>query len=320
MKDLRNMDASPQDACSLISSISFKDEYKDSTLPSTNRKTYLSSEERSAIKISNAIDMLEILLDQEIKCEYDRCSGSIINLDSEKLAQHAIWRQNMCEWQYKIVDSIKVSRDVVFTAMSFLDRINKSYGCLNRSFLRLVSITSLYIAIKLKDQNKVTAKTISNFVGCCITADAILSMERFILGELNWFLHPPSPHTFIVMLSTYLPRSIPLKTKSKIIRQAIFFSELTTLDIFFSRIKPSTIALSCLLKGMNDLVIPCFVDDFLESLSKFNELFSGTCLLVEAQSRLVLVASSCTSCPSSVNKSMITKQKAEYCQNTSCKV
>uniref|UniRef100_A0A7S1G0G6 Cyclin N-terminal domain-containing protein n=1 Tax=Corethron hystrix TaxID=216773 RepID=A0A7S1G0G6_9STRA len=239
------------------------------------------------------IDMLAGLFYQEELAVYNRFPEDGINFELKKTIQHAHWRQKMCEWQYKVIDSVKLSREVVFTSMSFTDRITKAHGCLDESFFRLISVVSLYVAMKLKHQKKVSASTLSKICGGYYSAKKICSMESFLLKTLEWYLHPPTPHSFVILLSTFLPSSIGQKKRTTIIKQACYFCELATLDYFFVQIKPSTISFVCILEGMYGIKQEC-LDLFLFSLSEFKIISGNPKHFQDASSRLKkIISASC---------------------------
>jgi len=65
----------------------------------------------------------------------------------------------------------------------------------NRSLFRIVSVTSLYIAIKLRSSQRwnITAQAFSKLCQGAVSGDEINDTEIKILFALDWYVHPPIP-------------------------------------------------------------------------------------------------------------------------------
>lgn len=164
------------------------------------------------------------------------------------------WRTRVIGWMYSVVDRHMLNRELVYVAMSYLDRYLSKHLLVNDSHTyQLVGMTSLYMALKLY-RNKGKAASMSSFVklsqGSC-TKDDFLNMEQRILDTLDWRMHPPTPQSYLELLMFFLPKAAcsPF-TRRALFERIKFLLELSVTVRFFFGKKPSSIATAAFIEVM----------------------------------------------------------------------
>ena len=94
-------------------------------------------------------------------------------------------RQSLCVWCYRVVDFLKIDREVVTMAFSMLDRFLEHADCDKRHF-RLAAITSLYLAVNMMDSSLLSMDDLAYITGDTIKKKHIMKMEILILRVLSW--------------------------------------------------------------------------------------------------------------------------------------
>lgn len=108
-------------------------------------------------------------------------------------------RSKMLEWCTKMVDYFDIDRSIVALSAYYQDRfLGTEMGKAarsNRAIFRVVSVTSLYIAIKLRVPHRwnVTAHAFAQLCQGSVSGDEINDMELNILFALKWNVNPPIP-------------------------------------------------------------------------------------------------------------------------------
>lgn len=106
-------------------------------------------------------------------------------------------RAKMLDWCSKMIDYFAIDRNIVAVAAYYQDRfLGTTMGKAartNRSLFRVVSVTSLYIAIKLRVPHKwnVTSHAFAQLCQGSVSGDEINYMEIDILFALGWNVNPP---------------------------------------------------------------------------------------------------------------------------------
>lgn len=111
-------------------------------------------------------------------------------------------RARMLEWSTKMIDYFDIDRSVVFVAAYYQDRYlatdaGKSAKS-DRALYRVVSVTSLYLAIKIQVPHRwnITAHAFAQLCQGSVTGDEIDQMESNILFALDWNVNPPVPKEY----------------------------------------------------------------------------------------------------------------------------
>mmetsp|Transcript_11462 Transcript_11462/g.25551 ORF Transcript_11462/g.25551 Transcript_11462/m.25551 type:complete len:393 (-) Transcript_11462:229-1407(-) len=159
------------------------------------------------------------------------------------------WRQKICSWSYKVVDTFRLDRSIVATSMKLLDRfmllldnnnssangssssLPSSCPCmsckrsLDSSQFQLASMATLCIAIKispeadsegeLERRKHFQVTTMVDFSRGLFSQQDIARMEGKVLSTLSWEVNPPTATLFIPYLLGLLPpvEALPLVTR-----------------------------------------------------------------------------------------------------------
>ena len=177
-------------------------------------------------------------------------------------------RTKVVDWCYDIVDHCQLSRATVASAMEMVDRFlslpsnSADAACVSDEALRdqskfqLLTVTALYISIKLNEQVVIPSDQFSSEV-ChhAYSAKEIEDMERTLLSGLSWRCHAPTAHEVgLSILSLLLPYAdIPEETWGFLMDEMKYLTELAVRDYYFSTQRTSTIALAAILNAIGDM-------------------------------------------------------------------
>jgi hypothetical protein len=116
---------------------------------------------------------------------------------------------------------------------------------------KLVSITALYIALKVHNRTTIKASTLSSLSRGEITVGDIISMESLMLDALSYHLCPPTCYTFISLFYAFVPVSVRQSAAGHpLMQHAVYLTELSVMDVSFRSLKASHIALAAMLNVM----------------------------------------------------------------------
>jgi len=165
-------------------------------------------------------------------------------------------RQDIVHWCYKVVDYLNMNRNTVSVSISYFDRF-LSVRTVNKKVAQLVGLTSLYLAIKLYEQEWKTRMPVvlSHFITLSrnnFTGSDIIGMEALILNTLNFHMHPPTPQTIVSQLLHMFPNHIDPLSLRDLVEHSNFLIEVSVTDSFFMTRKSSSIAVASLLVAMNN--------------------------------------------------------------------
>ena len=103
-----------------------------------------------------------------------------VGTDSSAAGVNEQWRSRICEWSYQVIDHFDYDREIVAVSLSYLDR----YLCkrpVNKRTFQLVAMTTLYLACKLYDPNKLRMSSLIELSRGYFTEEHITAMEGSIL-------------------------------------------------------------------------------------------------------------------------------------------
>mmetsp|Transcript_12009 Transcript_12009/g.18548 ORF Transcript_12009/g.18548 Transcript_12009/m.18548 type:complete len:452 (-) Transcript_12009:371-1726(-) len=154
------------------------------------------------------------------------------------------WRQQMCQWAYKAVQTFRLDRDIVALSFQILDRylanklmvsmdVSSSLSSslqkqqqrsshhhkflLSREEFQLYSMTALYLAVKLLEPcHKLSMDSLKDMSRGYYSNDDIAAAEINILHDLDWYIIGPTPYAFLVKFieGTSLSSKLKLTTLS----------------------------------------------------------------------------------------------------------
>jgi hypothetical protein len=165
-------------------------------------------------------------------------------------------RFKMAEWKHQVVDFCKFQRETVAISMSYLDRFlaspsgNEARN--NRKIFQLAAMASLYTAIKVNEPEAVDPKTIAGLSRGAHNKEEVETMERQIIGAIDWRLHPPTALAFCHCFFALLP-DMETDKRETVLKLATFQTEVAVSDYFFVGINPSTIAFAAIVNAFQSL-------------------------------------------------------------------
>ena len=94
-------------------------------------------------------------------------------------------RQSLCVWCYRVVDFLKIDREVVIMSFSMLDRFLEHADC-DKRHLRLAVITCLHLAVNMMDSSLLSMDDLAYITAGTIKKKHIMKMKILILRVLSW--------------------------------------------------------------------------------------------------------------------------------------
>lgn len=166
-------------------------------------------------------------------------------------------REQIAEWSFRVIDYFKIDREVVAMSLSMLDRFLATCKC-DRTTFKLAATTTLQIAVKLLHPCKLgELGVLSDLSRGEFDMEDVADMESHILHSLSWCLHPPTAVAFSTVLLDYVFADTSLNMTctdmDDIQDTASFFSELSLCDYFFVTMRPSAVALACILNSLEGI-------------------------------------------------------------------
>ena len=166
-------------------------------------------------------------------------------------------REQIVEWSFRVVDYFRIDREVVAMSLSFLDRFLATCEC-DRASFKLAATTALHLAVKLLHPCKLgDLGILSDLSRGEFDMHDVAEMEHHILSSLSWSMHPPTPVAFttIFLDIALLDRSLNMTSADidDLHDISSFFTELAVCDYFFVTMRPSAIALACILNALEGM-------------------------------------------------------------------
>ena len=159
-----------------------------------------------------------------------------------------------------VVDHFDLSREIVSIAVNHMDRyLSASPSAIEKSSFQLLSLTCLYLAIKLNEVriikipgSKSTMDTLHQLSRGFFSLKDMEEMERDILQRLQWHVHPPTPQQFLKTI-LFLTVNEEDDFAKELYGLANFQVELAVLDYYFASYKLSEIAMASFLNALDEL-------------------------------------------------------------------
>ncbi len=207
---------------------------------------------------------------RELKSSYS-CSfhGGYINITNPSDDPDMITaddRTKLVDWCYDIVDHCRCSRETVASAMEMVDRFLSmpsnsddaarlcDEALRDRSKFQLLTVTALYISIKLNEKVAISSDMFSELCRHIYSAEEIENMERTLLCGLSWRCHAPTAHqigmSVLSLLLHYV--DLPEVTWGFLMDEMKYLTELAVRDYYFSTQRTSTIALAAIFGVLHD--------------------------------------------------------------------
>jgi len=187
----------------------------------------------------------------------DHCKNKITPAD----------RMKIVDWCYDIVDQCQFERETVEIAMNIVDRFvstnraspsSQVDALHDRAQYQLVTLTALYISIKLNERVSFGSKDFAAASRGTYSVEEIEDMEMNILHGLSWRLCPPtSLQVGNQILSLMLPQvektTLEQGTWDLIRDEVAFQTENAVRDYYFTTQRPSTIATAAIINAIEQV-------------------------------------------------------------------
>ena len=226
-------------------------------------------------------------------------SSSTTTISDAIKVDHISSRSKMAQWSYQLTDMTSLSRLAVSRSMNYLDRYlvaaatttqqqqpnannnnTQPNPIKDKRYYQLLSMTCLYISIKLYEPLSMDASLLSEISAGCYTTKEILDMESNILNTLSWKVNGVTSQEYVsLMLGLLDPTKFDydMDIVGSLLDVSKYQCELSTLDYDLStQYDCSTIALASILNSMEvleeNVLSSTVCDDFLSNVCDILEL------------------------------------------------
>jgi hypothetical protein len=156
---------------------------------------------------------------------------------------------------FQVVDHFDFDRQIVAVSTSLFDRYISKLSSVEKGQIKLISLTSLYIAIKLNVPRNL--KTMEAFVSLGqeqFNQNDIESMERKILFTLQWLVNPPTSQIFLKYYLDIIAHSLISESQMDVLNaKATYIIECMVFRGRCSNETYSSIAMASLVLAMSDI-------------------------------------------------------------------
>jgi len=172
-------------------------------------------------------------------------------------------RRKLVDWCYGVVDHCQLSREVVASAMDMVDRFLAMPSCStdealhDESKFQLLTITALYVAIKVNELVVVSSDLFAEMSRDAYTAKEIEDMELTLLSGLSWRCNAPTAFQVghsILSLILHLVKCSEV-TWGFLLDEMKYLTELAVRDCYFSTQRKSTVALGATFNSIGHINI-----------------------------------------------------------------
>ncbi|KAL7530857.1 hypothetical protein ACHAXR_003714 [Thalassiosira sp. AJA248-18] len=160
-------------------------------------------------------------------------------------------RTSICGWMYRVADHFGIDREVVSIALSYIDRILSTNYCADRRTFKLISATSLHLAIKVHFPHmwKEVGSLLPDLSRGDFVLDDLVGMEKELVHSLTWLMNPATTQSVAMHILSLLPSGASRSTLNDVASTALFLSELSVCDYFFVTSRKSTVAIAAVLNA-----------------------------------------------------------------------
>jgi len=266
-------------------------------------------------------------------------SSSTTTISDATKVDHISSRSKMAQWSYQLTDMTSLSRLAVSRSMNYLDRYlvaaatttqqqqsnannNNTHPnpIKDKRYYQLLSMTCLYISIKLYEPLSMDASLLSEISAGCYTTKEILDMESHILNTLSWKVNGVTSQEYVsLMLGLLDPTKFDydMDIVGSLLDVSKYQCELSTLDYDLStQYDCSTIALASILNSMEvleeNVLSSTVCDDFLSNVCDILELKREdmkTVMDVQVKLRRLF-------CQNNSSSSSVSRRRQEECSSS----
>ena len=161
-----------------------------------------------------------------------------------------LWRRQIIEWMYAIVNFCKLRHEAVAVASYYLDTCVSKGVIVIPGEYQLAAMTALYLALKVYDsptQRLIQLDSLVKLGNGGFDEAAVVKMEKTMLRALNWRLHPPTMDCFVQQYMQLLPADTSSATRSKIEEASLLVLEVAISRERYLSIEPSVLGFTSML-------------------------------------------------------------------------
>lgn len=157
-------------------------------------------------------------------------------------------RTSICSWMYRVADHFSIDREVVSIALSYIDRLLSANYCADRRTFKLISATSLHLAIKVHFPHRwqEVGSLLPELSRGDFVLDDLVGMEKELVHSLTWLMNPATSQSIAMHMLSLLPHD---SSVSNVASMALFFIELSVCDYFFVTLRRSIVAIAAVLNA-----------------------------------------------------------------------
>mmetsp|Transcript_31947 Transcript_31947/g.40981 ORF Transcript_31947/g.40981 Transcript_31947/m.40981 type:complete len:293 (+) Transcript_31947:52-930(+) len=149
---------------------------------------------------TSTLKFFQAIVSREV--EYSEIWGDCEHKNKNKIP--ISWKINISKWFVQVAAGYGLSRHSVSTAIAYLNHYQRTMAGDNKLEFQLAAITSIYLASKLYDTERLTMAKALRLCEDQYLASHIQTMELKLLECLRWKLRPPTPYDFLSVFQHFL--------------------------------------------------------------------------------------------------------------------
>ena len=167
-----------------------------------------------------------------------------------------IWRQQIVEWMYTVINHCKLRHEAATAAVFFLDSAVARGLIETADNYQLGAMTALYLGLKIFDSPSMRVVKLGSLVklgnGDFGEAD-IVKMERQMLKLFQWKMSPPTADCFVQIYLELLPKDIDEAILKQIEKGALEVIELGMAHDTTRASRPSIMGYAAMLAALDQM-------------------------------------------------------------------
>mmetsp|Transcript_42894 Transcript_42894/g.123997 ORF Transcript_42894/g.123997 Transcript_42894/m.123997 type:complete len:339 (-) Transcript_42894:396-1412(-) len=150
-----------------------------------------------------------------------------------------LWRNRVAQWYYDVVDHLEIPREVVYWAMSFLDRgtATSDHQPMTQEQYEITSTTALFLAIRIATKSELKIADLLDLCGSRLTVRQVQANGSCLLQTLSLQTPLVSPFSLAQAYLSFLQ-----KEEDDVMETVTFFLELSVCDHSLAGIPASKLA------------------------------------------------------------------------------
>jgi hypothetical protein len=169
-----------------------------------------------------------------------------------------VWREQVSQWCYDVVDHLDASRDVVYTTMNILDRYiakTSSSTLMNKVEYERTAITSFFLALKISSSLEIKISELLSLSRSTLQPRDMLMTGKRILEALSWDSEILTPQSFVKVFIALLPSTLRGGAVMSWFELSTYLVEISVCDGNFAHVPSSQIAFAAILVAMKKAIV-----------------------------------------------------------------